>query len=469
MDIAMAPVTDEITIIGEPRTDAGSQPGSIGAKGLEVVLVLDVTGSMYSNYAGGQRRIEGMRDLTLDLIGNLFGADPEPEKLRVAVVPYNTAVNIGADMHSFVQDSGLDANGQPTAENPFNQTTWFGCVQARKNGGDLTDIYVPGATDGTGEWPAYRWPIEPDRRGSRAYTSRCEAQADNVTGDYARYEDPLTDFEASDYDEWDIYQYFGDQAYLVPSPETRRLYDRDTDGPNKGCPGALLPLTNNRATVWNYLQDLTVVGINGTITATGLNWGWRTVSPAPPFDQGSSYDDEGWKKVIIVLTDGRQMITSQHRRCDNATHVTLPLSEQPPLYGPWGFDPASRDMDGLVLGADAAASEQREGPDFRWTAYGYGHPKDSAPLGGGNIQTVLEDRMAATCDAIKAVEDPIEGGSAIHVFSITFGDDIVDGDSTSTMMANCATDPVNGYFYAPSTYQLQQAFDEIYRQLMAMR
>ncbi len=213
---------------------AGSTESS-GVKGLEVVLVLDATGSMYSNYSSGQRRIEAMRDTTLEFVRALFGTDPEPEKLRVAVVPYNTAVNIGTQMHSFALDTGLDANGQPTAENPFNQTTWFGCVQARKNGNDLTDTYVPGATDGTGQWPAYRWPIEPDRRGStgRVYNSRCEARADNFTGDYYRYEDPLTDFEESDPDEWVIYY---DRLILVPSPVNRRYYDRDTDGPNKGCP-----------------------------------------------------------------------------------------------------------------------------------------------------------------------------------------------------------------------------------------
>ncbi len=437
-----------------------------GMKGLEVVFVLDVTGSMYSNYSSGERRIESMRDATLELVDVLFEDNPAPELMRVAIVPYNTTVNIGTDMHEFVADTGLDANGLPTADNPFNQTTWFGCVQTRRNDNDLTDIYIPGASDGTGEWPAYRWPIEADRRGSSGYTynSRCETMADNTTGDYRVYEDPLTQFESSDFDTWL-------DASLPPNLISGyRYYDRDTDGPNKGCPGPLLPLTNDRAAVWNYLQnDLTVVGGNGTMTALGMNWGWRVISPAPPFDQGRTYDDDGWEKAIIVITDGRQVLTSQNSRCDNADKVTLPLAQQPPLFAQWRFDPDERNMDGLLLGDGAVDAQQREGPDYRWSAYGYMHPNDSRPLGAGDIQTILETRLIDSCDAIKAVPDPIEGGSAIHIFAITFGDDITAGDSISTTMAACTSDPDQYYFHAPNTQQLRDAFGEIFHQLTEIR
>ena len=443
---------------------AANAADSSGMKGLEVVFVLDVTGSMFSNYSTGERRIESMRDATLELVDILFEDDPAPELMRVAIVPYNTTVNIGTDMHAFVTDTGLDANGMPTADNPFNQTTWFGCVQTRRNDNDLTDIYVPGALDGTGEWPAYRWPIEPDRRSAGYTYNYCETRADNVTGDYYRYEDPLTDFEADEFDTWF-------DASLPPNLVSGlRRYDRDTDGPNKGCPGPLLPLTNDRAAVWNYLQnDLTVVGGNGTMTATGMNWGWRVISPEPPFDQGQAYDDDGWEKAIIVLTDGRQVVSQQHSRCDNATSVTLPLADQPPLFGPWRFDPDSRNMDGLLLGNGAVAAEQREGPDYRWSAYGYLHPRDSRPLGDGNIQTILETRLVETCDAIKAVQDPVEGGSAINIFAITFGDDIYPGDSVSATMAYCTSDPQQNYFHAPNAQVLRDAFGEIFHQLTQMR
>ncbi len=445
-------------------------------KGLEVVMVLDVTGSMYSNYSSGERRIEAMRDAALSMIDILFAGNPEPELLRVGIVPYNTVVNIGRDMHAYVNDTGLDSSGNVTTPNPFGQTEWFGCVQARRDDNDLTDIYNATATDGTGRWPAYRWPIEADRDGSTGYVynSNCQTIADNTTGDYRYYEDPLTSYEASDNDSWMIYD-SSDPPNLIPSPDTDRLYDRDTEGPNKGCPGELLPLTNNLADIWNYLQDITVVDGNGTITATGMTWGWRVISPGEPFSQTvegvdiAAYDNVDWEKAIIVLTDGRQVMVSQSGSCDNADKVTNPIADQPPLWIPWAFDPASYNMDGLLLGDGAAASGQREGPDYRWSAYGYVHPNDSRPLGTGNIQNILEDRFGEVCDAIKDVEDPINGGSAIQIFSITFGDDIVQGDSVSTMMADCTTDPLNNYFHAPNTATLEAAFEEIARQLTSLR
>ena len=452
---------------------AASSTALTEVKGLEVVMVLDVTGSMYSNYSSGERRIEAMRDAALKMVEILFGENPEPELLRVGIVPYNTAVNIGTDMHSFVTDTGLDASGLPTTPNPFNASSWFGCVQARPNGNDLTDVYTPGATDGTGEWPAYRWPIEPDRRSSGSTYNYCEARAGNSTGDYYRYEEPFEDYEEDDPDSWEIYA--GDPSVLVPSPETRRYYDRDTDGPNKGCPGPLLPLSNSREEVWNYLQDITVVDGNGTITATGLQWGWRVISPGAPFSESqqgvpvAAYDDIDWEKAIIVLTDGAQTMVSQHGYCDNARNVSSVPALRPPDYQAWSFDPATRNMDGLPLGAAGSGSERTEGPDYRWSAYGYVHPKDSAPLGSGNIRTILENRLGESCDAIKDVEDPINGGSAIKIFAITFGDGISDGDSISTMMRNCTTDTLNNYYHAPDTATLEAAFEEIARQLTSLR
>ena len=450
---------------------AASSTALTEVKGLEVVMVLDVTGSMYSNYSSGERRIEAMRDAALGMVDILFGENYEPELLRVGIVPYNTVVNIGTDMHGFVDNTGLDSMGNPTTPNPFNATQWAGCVQARRDDNDLTDAYNATATDGTGPWPAYRWPIEPDRDGSTGYVynSRCETIAHNTTGDYRYYEDPLTSYEEDDPDSWMVYDTATNPPVLVPSTETRRYYDRDSDGPNKGCPGALLPLTNSKADVWNYLQDVTVVDGNGTITAAGMTWGWRVISPDPPFDQGRDYDDIDWEKAIIVLTDGRQVLSPQNSSCDNADKVTNPIANQPPLWVPWEFDPADYNMDGEVLGEGGTSSGRREGPDYRWSAYGYAHPNDAMPLGSGNIQTLLEDRFGEVCDAIKAVPDPINGGSAIQIFSITFGDDITAGDSVSTMMADCTTDPLNNYFHAPNTAQLEAAFEEIARQLTSLR
>jgi len=33
-------------------------------------------------------------------------------------------------------------------------------------------------------------------------------------------------------------------------------------------------------------------------------WGWRSISPNPPFSGGLAYNTQGWTKVVILETDG---------------------------------------------------------------------------------------------------------------------------------------------------------------------
>ena len=392
------------------RTEAVSE-----IRGLEVVLVLDVTGSMYYNYNGGERRIEAMMDAAQVMMDILFGDQTNPDLLRVSLVPYIAAVNIGTANAAYVTDTDTAL---------FGSTDWLGCVQARPNGHDLTDAFSAGATDGTGEWPAYRWPIEPNRRGNGDEVTECRNRAAESGGDYDSYNDPT----------WiSLFQ--------------------DTAGPNRSCPQPLLPLTNDRATVETYLANLSVVDTVGTVTATGMVWGWRALSPEPPFTEGVAYDDGDWQKVIIVLTDGQQELTQNGSNCDIATHTT------PDPQTAWAFDPATRGMDGAVM---------NQGPDRNWTAYGYVHPNDSAPLGAGTITTILEDRLLDVCDNIKLVLNS-DGDRAIDIFAITFGDHIFEGDSISTKMRNCTTDPSANYFHAPDPLTLNDAFEEIARQLSKVR
>ncbi|MEX2643896.1 MAG: TadE/TadG family type IV pilus assembly protein, partial [Acetobacterales bacterium] len=59
-------------------------------KGLEVVLVLDNTGSMRGS------KIAALRQASLDLVDILFGDADENDNLKVGIVPYSAAVNVGS-------------------------------------------------------------------------------------------------------------------------------------------------------------------------------------------------------------------------------------------------------------------------------------------------------------------------------------------------------------------------------------
>ena len=34
-------------------------------------------------------------------------------------------------------------------------------------------------------------------------------------------------------------------------------------------------------------------------------WGWRLVSPEFPFEEGAEYNDQEWRKAVIMMTDGQ--------------------------------------------------------------------------------------------------------------------------------------------------------------------
>ncbi len=113
-------------------------------KGLEVVLVLDNTGSM-----AGSNKIGSLRNAAKELVRILFGSEEFPELLRVALVPYVTTVNIGTNNADLVI-------GDDTFD--FEGAGWKGCVMARPYPHDVRDTSV---TEG-GPWMAYLWPPEPE-------------------------------------------------------------------------------------------------------------------------------------------------------------------------------------------------------------------------------------------------------------------------------------------------------------------
>lgn len=68
-----------------------SSTSAFKAKKIELSLVLDVTGSMASS-----GKIDALKTAANDLVDAMFAANPLPEAVRVALVPYSASVNAGA-------------------------------------------------------------------------------------------------------------------------------------------------------------------------------------------------------------------------------------------------------------------------------------------------------------------------------------------------------------------------------------
>ena len=248
-------------------------------RGLEVVMVLDNTGSMNTN-----DNIGTLRTATTNFVEILFDSVSDPDLVRVGLVPYASSVNVGpyglgldyddndyGDVFVLPPEDDVYANYY----NGFNPYTgnnygiaeddleydesskgqWHGCVLAEENPLDTEDH--------AGPWEMYRH-----------------------------------DFNGNDY-------YEDQDHYDGTLGDTYNAYY----GPNLYCPvQSIVPLTSDEQFLLDSTDNMTASG--ATLGNFGMAWGWRVISPEEPFIEGSEYDDSQWDKVVLIMTDGINTMSS---------------------------------------------------------------------------------------------------------------------------------------------------------------
>ena len=269
-------------------------------KGTEVVLVLDNTGSMNSS-----NKIGALKQASTELVNIAFGEQETPELLKFALVPFSSAVNVGADK---LNSGWIDTTGTSsfhsvnfntsanvmTLYNNLQDKSWNGCVQARPAPFDTTDA-TPTTTNGDTLWVPYFAPDEPDY------------------------------WPAQNAGYWYGNSYVGDE--VNSSNLDMELRQKKTgkypgewigssSGPHFNCQIApITPLTNNKQAVLNAINGMVATG--STVIPSGLGWGWRVLSPGSPFTEGAAYNDDTYTKVVVLLTDGKNDIGSNQQPLPN--------------------------------------------------------------------------------------------------------------------------------------------------------
>ncbi len=232
-------------------------------RGMELALVLDVTGSM----AGAS--MTALRDSATELVNILYGPNETIPNFYMSLVPYTATVNIGRGRSNWLAAGSLD----PTA---YGSTVWRGCVQARhQNSEDETDTPPTIVPFRPHLWPSTVGRYSPNR-GDNEWTNL------NIN-------EPNPEAPASD--------------------AAQNAIGNEARGPNLGCGRAITPLVPARTTVLTEIANLRATHRGGTMANLGLQMGWATISPRWRGLWGTpnlplNYDTPYMDKVLVLMTDG---------------------------------------------------------------------------------------------------------------------------------------------------------------------
>lgn len=232
-------------------------------KGMEVALVLDVTGSMCSPCT----KIEALQSAATDLVDILFGDNESVDDLWIGIVPFSQSVNVGTGRTPWRNDTHFGGLNYV-----FSNHNWTGCFEERygTNNRDVTDD--PPSVE---KFRAYFFPD----------TSPNSGTANSWIGDSGQ----------------------------------NRVNAGNDRWANKGCPTAVVtPLTNEKQTLLDGIDALGDPRGNTHINV-GAVWGWRLLSPEWRGEWGGlmdanslplDYHAELSQKAVVLMTDGVNTMSS---------------------------------------------------------------------------------------------------------------------------------------------------------------
>ncbi len=405
-------------------------------RGLELVMVLDNTGSMArdsdsDSYGGSlaNQRMGSLRDAANDLVDILYGDKEIQKNLWVGVVPYVTQVNVGhknigfldrSEQYNIVTSSGVNQSeffkdsdyhlplGFDVDLDGSNDTSygWKGCVEMR---GHLDGGVIDTTDDPPNEdFMPYAY-FDGHRNMNNDYRDK-----DNDWND--SYPGTVRNIDADDVTQWNSFN------------------NSVGRGPNAGCPSPILPLTAEKTTIKAALEQMRPWYSGGTMSNVGMVWGWRAISPrwrgawaGADETLPKDYDEPLIDKAVIMMTDGENVVFS-HGGKSTFDYNAYGRHEK----NAWGRHTSS-----------ASSTDAYTDPDgrLRYTSSSY-------------YLNRVDAKFAAVCTAMK------QAGIIVYTVKFRQGND--------SLYRNCATSPAH-FFNSPTKQALRAAFRTIGQELSNLR
>jgi Flp pilus assembly protein TadG len=366
---------------------------------LEVALVLDNTGSMSGT------KLSTLKTAAKDLVDKLDAAGKRStaqDPIQISLVPfsstvrvaenvsvknYNTSTRTGPGIPNWLDSRALGHNAAgvdifttantdrlAVLKSMKDNQVWGGCVESRRQPFDVQDT-APYPSNVDSYFVPFFAPDEPDR----TYwwqSSNPNDYLDDKTGG----------------DDWDRQGNVDKYRNARPSG----------GGPNQGCDlEPIMPLTTDMAALKRAIDSMNANG--NTNIPMGLVWGWHTLSPNAPLADGVAYGTKNHRKIIILMTDGDNVFSS------NSNHNSSAYS---------GLGYLWQGLLGITSGSNNTRNDK------------------------------MDERLALLCKNIKAKE--------IVLYTVRV--EVKTG--SSDLLRNCATDP-DKFFDVQNVSQLGAAFDAI--------
>ena len=336
---------------------------------LDIVLVLDVTGSMANNLSGEQK-IVSLRKAVMALYDELASAQTQLSaqglRLRYAIVPYSMTVNVGKLVRAV--DSNYIANSW-TYQTRYGETA-YSCGKNGKStcysytyGPKALDVsaFAAGSAVNIKNWVggsdnsvSWNGCIE-ERKTVNTITSSSSSAFSNIpSGAFDLNIDKVPDSNAAT--KWG--PHFPDVVYAPNDSSPRPEY----------CPKEARRLAvTSRTDMQNYVDALTPVG--GTYHDIGMIWGAHFISRGGIFagDNPSIYNDRPVNRYVIYMTDGL-------------------MDPDPPSYVAYGVETYDRRVIGGTYGTsvdDSSGSELEKRHTVRFQM-----ACNAAKQGGASIWTI---------------------------------------------------------------------------------
>jgi hypothetical protein len=401
--------------------------------GLEVALVLDVTGSMYDPVKGNPydstRKIVALRNAGTELVNILFGSNDEVDDLWVGVVPFSQSVNIGTDHADWVDDLANytdmiycvgPTSGTPKCPSDSLTIATAYNVSTRTNPITRVNRYMDAAPAG---W-YFKDPVTSERHGWGGCVMERWTNDRDVTDDppsvqkwhtyFVRDTSSTPSGQLAPGDQNNNNWRLNNGNYAV-----NKDHDDDDDdeevSANKGCPEQpITTLTNKKADLLAAINGLQYPRGN-THIPVGAVWGWRLLSPdwrglwGGDMDANNlplEYDEPLSQKAMILMTDGINTMSQS-------------------IYTAYGW------LQDGHLGTTSSSS---------------------------TATTTLNTKTLTICNAMKA--------KGVLIYTIVFGND--SNTASKNMMRNCASE-TDFYFFSPSSDALKTAFKAIGDSLSKLR